>query len=425
MKRLVSNSLRRWIGAGILLPLGFAACGGDAGPPALRVGPVEFSDDDLLGLSPSLQDRLAEIASFAAAVATDSATALGEPLVERQESELLIRQFVAEEILEDQDVSDEQLEGRYSLNPRPELVVRHIIFLAERNAAPAVRDSARASAEAALRRAQAGESFAELAAELSEEPGAADRGGLLQPGRAESWVPEFWNAAMRLEVGEISPVVESQFGFHVLHLDERRTVPFEEVRADVVLEVAALIRNLDASIAERIDRLADSMTVDAAVRDAYLAGTGGSGVIARGTEVEFTAESLARYLAGLEQRPWEALHALGADAFDREVQRAAAASLLAERAVGAGIRLSSAQVETIRNDWRFNVVQWSFPLALPAAADPDLLREAALAALSVSSQSARIARDGLIQRGPLLRYHLPAERPAEEESTETGSTGRP
>src|SRR5690606_1075757 len=105
----------------------------------------------------------------------------------------------------------------------------------------ALRAEARRKAERALERIRAGEPFPEVAAEVSEEPGAEGRQGLLQPGREGSWVSEFWNAARALDPGEVSPVTETQYGFHVLRLEERREIPFEEARNDVTLEVAEMI----------------------------------------------------------------------------------------------------------------------------------------------------------------------------------------
>ena len=68
---------------------------------------------------------------------------------------------------------------------------------------------------------------------------------LLRPGREGSWVSEFWTAALALEPGEISPVTETQYGFHVLRLEDRRPVSFEEARPTVVAEVSALIGSVE------------------------------------------------------------------------------------------------------------------------------------------------------------------------------------
>ena len=133
-------------------------------------------------------------------------------------------------------------------------------------------------------------SFATMAVLYSEDPGSARQGGELGFTGKGVWVPEFENVAFNLRDGEISDVIESEHGFHIIQLIERRgetvncrhilltaKVPVEALeRAQLQLDsVAQLIRNGDMTFEEACKKYSDD---DSKNNGGYLsnAATGGN-----------------------------------------------------------------------------------------------------------------------------------------------------
>lgn len=84
------------------------------------------------------------------------------------------------------------------------------------------KDIARESLEVIRQRIVKGENFRSLAALYSQDPGSARKGGELGYGSRGEWTSEFESMAFSLPVGELSPVFESQFGFHILEVLDRK-----------------------------------------------------------------------------------------------------------------------------------------------------------------------------------------------------------
>lgn len=97
--------------------------------------------------------------------------------------------------------------------------------------------ASRAKIDDILRRARAGEDFAKLADEFTEDPSGKGRGGDLGWFGRKMMVKPFEDAAFALKIGEVSGVVESPFGFHVIKLEERRLTDggVEEIHARHIL----------------------------------------------------------------------------------------------------------------------------------------------------------------------------------------------
>ncbi|MBV9395716.1 MAG: peptidylprolyl isomerase [Methylobacteriaceae bacterium] len=106
--------------------------------------------------------------------------------------------------------------------PEEEVRARHILVESE------------ADAQAALKRVKGGEDFAKVANEMSKDPGS--KGGELGWFTKERMVPEFAEAAFKMQPGQISDPVKSQFGWHIIQVEERRQKqfpPLDQVRDQV------------------------------------------------------------------------------------------------------------------------------------------------------------------------------------------------
>jgi len=111
--------------------------------------------------------------------------------------------------------------------PEPEIHARHILLPTEEEA------------KAALARIKAGEDFAKVATELSKDP--SGDGGDLGWFTRDRMVPEFSEVAFKLEPGQVSDPVRTQFGWHIIKVEEKRmkTFPsFEEVKDQAARYVA-------------------------------------------------------------------------------------------------------------------------------------------------------------------------------------------
>jgi parvulin-like peptidyl-prolyl isomerase len=124
-----------------------------------------------------------------------------------------------------QEDEEASAESAARANEPESIVARHILVAYQggmRAGSHITRSKAEARerAEEAKQRALAGEDFAALANEYSDDPGSAADGGNLGRFTRGQMVPAFSDAAFRLQPGGVSDVVESDFGFHVIQRSE-------------------------------------------------------------------------------------------------------------------------------------------------------------------------------------------------------------
>lgn len=191
-----------------------------------------------------------------------------------QVKEQLIQQKMQEEISGKVTVTPREVRQFFSRIPKDslpyystEVEVGQIIKFAQVN--QKVKQEAQAKLNDIRARIQAGEDFEKLAKEFSQDPGSAAQGGYLGFFKRRELVPEYEAAALRLEPGQLSPIVESQFGFHLIQLIERKGETFST--RHILLKPATGTSDVSeaavqlSKVRKRI--LADSVTFAKAAKD--------------------------------------------------------------------------------------------------------------------------------------------------------------
>ena len=156
--------------------------------------------------------------------------------------------------------------------PEQEVHARHILIRAaagDEKASKAAEDKIKA----VIARLKKGEDFVKVAGEVTEDPSGKANGGDLGYFTKEQMVPEFSDVAFKLDKGQISDPVKTQFGWHVIKVEDKRTKPmptFEEVKPQIEQFVtrkaqADLVGSLRASA--KIVRLDKPATPEVAVPD--------------------------------------------------------------------------------------------------------------------------------------------------------------
>jgi len=178
-----------------------------------------------------------------------------ETTLQQMEEGLLIENYLNQKLEDRIRLTDEELFEVY--NEDKTASVRHILLNTQGKSA-AEKAKILAKMEGILERARAGEDFAALAREYSEDPGSKDNGGLYQDFARGVMVKPFEEAAFSVPVGEVSEIVETQFGYHILKVEDRKKEdqPFEDVKDQLRAKSEQLNRN--TAYFEFMDELRES-----------------------------------------------------------------------------------------------------------------------------------------------------------------------
>lgn len=110
-------------------------------------------------------------------------------------------------------------------------------------------------------RLKKGEDFAAVAKEVSDDPGSKDKGGELGEISPGQTVPEFDAAIAKLPIGQVSEPVHTRFGYHIIEVEARTTVPFDQAKSSIEQQLS------NKAVSDAIDHIATNAHVT--LNDSY------------------------------------------------------------------------------------------------------------------------------------------------------------
>ncbi len=172
----------------------------------------------------------------------------------------IANEFIKKEVVGKIVFSEEEKTKYYEGHPDefkvPDTVsARHILVGIDKDASEDSRKKAKQKAEDILRRIASGEDFAKVAAEVSDDPSTKANGGELGFFPKGMMVKSFEDAAFSLKPGEISGLVETQYGYHIIKTEEKKaayTESYDNVKERIYQKL--LQEKSKTKITEFIDR---------------------------------------------------------------------------------------------------------------------------------------------------------------------------
>ncbi|HWM82257.1 MAG TPA: peptidylprolyl isomerase [Pseudolabrys sp.] len=206
-------------------------------PEARRDYLVSFLSDMVMVAQAAEQQKLADSPQFKRRMAFNRNRLLMDELLQK----------AGKAAVTDQALRDTYQEAVKQMGDEEEVRARHILVESEDEAKAIVADLKK------------GANFEELAKTKSKDPGAAAQGGDLGYFTKDQMVPEFSEAAFKLAKGQISEPVKSQFGWHIIRLEDKRKKPAPEFDAVKPQLEAYVTRKAQA---ELVTKLRESAKVE-------------------------------------------------------------------------------------------------------------------------------------------------------------------
>lgn len=154
-------------------------------------------------------------------------------------------------------------ENRQSMTRPAQFKAAHILISVDESATADEKAELKKKAESIRSMVETGQDFGELAAKNSGDPGSKDKGGELGWMTEGQTVPPFETALKSLEPGELSGIVETRYGYHIIKLQDRReagTMPYGEVEERI--EEFLKRQDLQERIQQELEILRDEASIE-------------------------------------------------------------------------------------------------------------------------------------------------------------------
>jgi peptidyl-prolyl cis-trans isomerase C len=191
----------------------------------------------------------------------------------RNQQEMMVNNFLAavylqKEIIDKITINDDKARSYYKDHTEtfktPEMIrARHILIKVETSATDEEKKNAKSKAEEVLAKIKKGEDFSKLASEVSDDPGTKDKGGDLDFFSKGSMVPAFEEVAFSLKPGEISGIIETEYGYHLIKMEEKKDAhiePYENIKDKVKDQALQEMRK--AAVTEFVDKALKNARVE-------------------------------------------------------------------------------------------------------------------------------------------------------------------
>ena len=244
------------------------------------------------------------------------------------------------------------------------LAARHILIaLPEQGLSTAAQNAIRKTADS-IRRVVTPKNFGTLAERFSQDPGSKARGGYLGVFPRGAMVPEFDKAVAALKPGEISPVIQTQFGYHIIMRS-----PYEEAKAEFAQQVGGLSQQVAESTylakLEASGKIQVKPNIAATVKEVARElsdNRKNKTVLATSSAGDFTAGRLAQWIAAFppQSRVATMIQQQPDSSIETFVRNLVKNELVLAQADSAKVQIDSAQLRAIRESFTGTVqMAWS------------------------------------------------------------------